>query len=420
MPEQYAAPKKNNLIANLYPSPMTSPHQRLASVDALRGFALLAILLLHNLEHYNLYFTPAWQPAWLNSVDSWLMSTMWFFLAGKAYATFSLLFGFSFFIQMRNARSRGCDFRARFAWRMLILAGFSLFHALFYNGDILLLYAVCGLILIPASGWSDRTVLIVAGALVLQPLEWIHAGISIADPGYEYMNNAFCPYGASAFEVGTSEGLWPTVSNNITNGILYSNLWQIDAGRLCLTPGLFLLGMWLGRKSMFAESALSRRFWLRALGVSVAAAVPLYLISVHVPPMAESDVMRSHLSIGLGRIYDFAFMSALVSAFMVCWFMAKGADGSRFQRSTIAYGRMSLTNYITQSIIGVCIYYNFGLGLYEYTGATGCIIIALGIYAAQLSFSRYWLSRHRQGPFEHLWKRLTWLNATQPRLSASN
>ena len=72
---------------------------RLNVVDALRGFALLAIVLLHNLEHYNIYFTPETQPEWLQTLDKGVWNVLFFLFAGKAYATFSLLFGFSFYIQ---------------------------------------------------------------------------------------------------------------------------------------------------------------------------------------------------------------------------------------------------------------------------------------------------------------------------------
>lgn len=89
---------------------------RLNVVDALRGFALLAIVLLHNLEHYNIYFTPETQPEWLQTLDKGVWNVLFFLFAGKAYATFSLLFGFSFYIQYHNAEKRGIDFRGRFAW----------------------------------------------------------------------------------------------------------------------------------------------------------------------------------------------------------------------------------------------------------------------------------------------------------------
>ena len=96
--------------------------ERLGVVDALRGFALLAIVLLHNLEHYNLFLPLDYTlPAWLQTIDKYAWDTMFFLFAGKAYATFSLLFGFSFYIQFHNAEKRGTDFRGRFAWRMCLL-----------------------------------------------------------------------------------------------------------------------------------------------------------------------------------------------------------------------------------------------------------------------------------------------------------
>ena len=75
----------------------------------------------------------------------------------------------------------------------------------------------------------------------------------------------------------------------------------------------------------------------------------------------------------------------------------------------IPYGRMSLTNYICQSIIGVAVFYHCGLGLYDKTGATACIAIAFAIVGLQLIFSREWLKKHKQGPLEYIWKRLTWI-----------
>ena len=110
-------------------SPQVRKGYRLEAVDALRGFALLAIVLLHNLEHYNIFYGAEPRAEWLQWLDTKTMELFYFLFAGKAYATFSLLFGFSFFIQMRNARRRGSDFRVRFAWRMLLLVGFSQFHA---------------------------------------------------------------------------------------------------------------------------------------------------------------------------------------------------------------------------------------------------------------------------------------------------
>lgn len=100
-------------------------NERLEVVDALRGIALCAIVIIHCLEHYNLYFIPENAPQWLTTIDKGIWQTTWFLLAGKAFSAFSLLFGFSFFIQYDNAQRRGIPFRGRFAWRMLLLVMFS-------------------------------------------------------------------------------------------------------------------------------------------------------------------------------------------------------------------------------------------------------------------------------------------------------
>lgn len=390
--------------------------QRLSVVDALRGFALLAIVLLHNLEHYNLYWFPEGMPLWLEKVDAFVMDAVFFLLAGNAYATFSLLFGFSFYIQMRNARNQGCDFRWRFAWRMLLLALFAELHSLFYNGDILLLYAVCGLILIPASSWKNRTILIVAMLLMLQPFAWGKIIYALFNPEYVDTNSMFAKYAAAAETVGMNGNLAETLMNNIGNGQLYSNLWQIEAGRLFQTPALFLLGMWLGRREFFVNSEVSKAFWKSVLTYSAIAIIPLFILKYYVPQYIDNITIKSYYGIAVPRIYNFVFMSILVSIFVLCWF-GKG-DGYRFQRSVIQYGRMSLTNYITQSIVGVAIYYHCGLGLYSHTGALSCVVIGLLIFSVQLWFSNLWLASHQQGPLETIWKRGTWINSSSKTVAA--
>lgn len=381
---------------------------RLEVVDALRGFALLAIVLLHNLEHYNVFYGDLSQVPWLARINEWATDVVYFLFAGKAYATFSLLFGFSFYIQMRNARRRGCDFRARFAWRLLLLVGFSQLHALFYNGDILLLYAVCGFILIPASSWSNRTVLIVAAVLMLQPCCWGKIVYALFNPEYIDNNSLFVKYAIAAEEVGRNGNMGQMLLNNIWNGQLYSNFWQVEAGRLFQTPALFLLGMLAGRTEWFVKSEASERFWRKALAGAVVACIPLFLLKTYVPPMISHTTVLSYYGIAVPMMYNFAFMVLLVSVFVLAWFH-HGDKGYAFQRLPVAYGRMSLTNYIGQSIVGVAVYYHWGLGLYNSVGAAVSLLIGLGIFFIQLAFSRYWLSRHAQGPLEYLWKRGTWL-----------
>ena len=219
----------------------------------------------------------------------------------------------------------------------------------------------------------------------------------------------FAQFAAIAEQTGRHGNLLETLSDNIWNGQLYSNFWQVEAGRLFQTPALFLIGMWLGCKELFTDTPGNRMFWKWAMLYAVAAAIPLYFLKTYVPAHISNITMLSYYSIAIPMIYNFAFMVILMSVFVLAWY--SHGNGYKFQRSVIAYGRMSLTNYITQSIIGVSVFYHCGLGLYDKTGASACIAIAIIIATIQLIWSRMWLRRHRQGPLEYIWKKLTWLGS---------
>ncbi len=98
-------------------------------------------------------------------------------------------------------------------------------------------------------------------------------------------------------------------------------------------------------------------------------------------------------------------MSILVSVFCLSWFLTRLR---KIQNGLVPYGRMSLTNYIGSSFIGSVLFYGYGFGLYARLGSLVSLLVALSIFTAQSLFSRWWLSRRRQGPLEHLWYRLTW------------
>ena len=388
-------------------TPILKPSERLKVVDSLRGFALLAIVLLHNLEHYNLYFIPDFYPEWLQSIDKFFWDMIFFLFAGKAYATFSLLFGFSFYIQFSNARKKGIDFRGRFAWRMFLLFLFSQFHALFYNGDILLLYAVVGFALIPVCKLKDKTVFWIAAILLLQPYEWGRAIYAMINLEYVPSTGHFIPYYKLAQEVTSNGSFFEVLRSNITDGQMYSNIWQVENGRLFQTAALFMFGMLLGRRKYFMKSEESLRFWKKMLTGAILAFIPLYCLKTFIPALITNPSIMVPYKIAVPSYANFAFMVILVSVFTLLWF--KKDTGYSWQSLLIPYGRMSLTNYISQSIMGVTIYYGFGLSMYKYAGATGSLLIALLIFTIQLIFSRWWLARHKQGPLEFLWRKGTWI-----------
>lgn len=146
---------------------------RNVAIDALRGFAVMGIILLHNIEHFNFYSFPDAANETIKALDSTLWDMMFFAFSGKTYAIFALLFGFTFYLQSRSSEKRGEDFRNRYMWRLLLLLGFGFINAAFFPGEILVLYALVGLVLVPVRHWGNKALFAMAVFLMLQPVEWV-------------------------------------------------------------------------------------------------------------------------------------------------------------------------------------------------------------------------------------------------------
>ena len=125
--------------------------QRLLSVDALRGFSLAGIVIVHMVENFIGGPPPAEAMAAVNQgwPDSVVDGFIFLFLRGKFFALFSFLFGLSFFIQMEKGAQKGSGFEGRFLWRLILLLLIGIVHHMFYRGDILTIYALLGIVLIP-------------------------------------------------------------------------------------------------------------------------------------------------------------------------------------------------------------------------------------------------------------------------------
>ena len=156
--------------------------ERILAIDALRGFAVMGIILLHNIEHFNYYSFPKTDSPLLASLDKHLWDMLFFLFSGKAYAIFALLFGFTFYLQNYNCEKRGEDFRNRYMWRLVLLLGFGFINASFFPGEILVLYALLGFVLVPVRHLSDKTVMWIAFFLMLQPLEWVKVVYALICP----------------------------------------------------------------------------------------------------------------------------------------------------------------------------------------------------------------------------------------------
>ena len=382
---------------------------RIELVDALRGFAVLGILLIHNVEHFifPVYPDPANQPGWLNMLDAGTFSIVFSLIAGKAYAIFALLFGFTFYVQYTNQQKQGKDFGYRFLWRLVLLAGFATLNAMFFPaGDVLLLFSVVGIFLFLVRKWSDKALLIVAIFLLLQPVEWYHYVATLINPSHTLPDLGVGEMYKEVAEYTKEGNFWNFIKQNITLGQKASLFWAIGAGRFLQTAGLFILGLLIGRKQLFVSSDKNLRFWIIALIIAAISYAPLYQLKVELLDTATDTMIKSTVGVILDMWSKFAFTVVLVASFIL--FYQKEAFRNRVSGLRY-YGKMSLTNYVTQSIIGAVIYFPFALYLAPYCGYTVSLLIGVITFFAQLGFCKWWLKNHKQGPLESLWYKLTWI-----------
>ncbi|WP_287641954.1 DUF418 domain-containing protein [Bacteroides sp.] len=384
----------------------TGKHARVEVADVLRGLAVMGIILLHSIEHFNFYSFPdtAGQSAWLAFTDKAVWDGLFFLLGGKAYAVFALLFGFSYFIQYDNQRMRGHDFRLRFCWRLILLFLIGNLNAMFFTAEVLVLYSLVGFILPLTCKMKDKWIFVLACILLIQPLPLYYTLRACFDPAFVTPALPTGDLWGATFEVQSHGTFWETVRVNLWEGQLASLAWAWDNGRVFQTAALFLLGFLAGKRGLFLKENL--KIWNKVLCGSLLAFFPLYGLGNMLPGFIDTPSIRTPLLLIISSLYKFAFMLLLVSAILFAYYR------TRLQRrlaQIVPYGRMSLTNYITQSIFGSLLFYNWGFGLHDDLGITASFLTGILLFILQFSFCRWWMAHHSHGPMEYLWKRATWL-----------
>jgi uncharacterized protein len=409
--------------------PVHSPSSnRIVTIDAIRGFALLGIVAVHMVEQYLGSPPPASkasQELWV--VDAVALGLVSLLFVGKFFAMFSLLFGVSFFIQMDRAASRGQAFEGRFTWRLAVLFAIGMAHHLVYRGDILAPYAVTGLVLLVYYRVSDRWLLATAIAVLVGTPRLVLA-IWAATTG----SGANLSVGDDA----TLQAYWDTLKTGSMSDVAWLNLhegiWPKLQflfgwfGRGYQTLGLFLLGLYLGRHRWHEEIDARRpairrlMWWSIAAGVGAVAGGGAMFGAAYAmglmpqasgpggagAPAAMPPLWLVVAGFTCYDVFNLGVMGAMLCGFLrlywraglhraLCWFAP--------------VGRTALSNYVAQSLVGAFIYYGYGLGLLGEVGAAAGLGLAAVIFAGQIAASAVWLRYFRYGPLEWLWRSATYL-----------
>ena len=374
---------------------------RITVVDSLRGFAVCGIIMIHFMEHMNFYSFPEQAPFNQNVWDA-----VWFLGSSKMYAIFALLFGFSCYIQHHNQEIKGYDFRLRFAWRMLLLLGWGMIDLMFYNGDILGTYAAMGLLMIPLVKAPSKLLKGIAIFLFLQPVEITYAILGLINPSIHPLDTGTGQFWGPLYHACGNGSIFDVAKAGVTYGLQVNFGWAIENGRLTQTLMLFIIGFLLGRNGRFLDTEENTRFWKRVLITSIVAFAVFFPLWKIIPGCIENKPVSASIETLLYQWRNFAMTCFYVSGVTLLFYRTK-AQKALFHLSYI--GKMSLSDYLIQSIVGGFLFYNWGLHLFDKCNHTVSVLMAVGFLVLLYFFCRWWTTHHRRGPLEEIWNRLTWI-----------
>jgi uncharacterized protein len=393
-------------------TPLSATSERIVVVDVLRAFALFGIIV----NHFAIAFLAGPQPKpnyiVFSALDGFVNEAVRLLTFGKFFAIFSFLFGLSFAIQLQSADRKGASFSGRFAWRLMILLLIGYVHGLFFSGDILLIYAVLGLLLIPVQNLKTRTLAVVALLLIFNVPGVVMGLATTSRPATIEQQQAaragqaqFMQGVQRAYQIKKSGTVSELVQMNARETLSNKLRFQIFTGRLWITYGLFLLGICAGRMQLFRESEAHRALWRRVLLWSGSVALITTVIAA-----LSGPVMRAQTTQEVWIVFSFSVQQASLAAFFVAaitlWFW-KHPSG-RLLPKLAPLGKMGLTTYLMQSVFGVLVFLGIGLGLMGELGTAACVGLGIMFFSAQIFIARWWLSHFKLGPIEWLWRSLTY------------
>lgn len=391
-----------------------APDTRLHLMDALRGFALLGILLM-NIEFFNRsvhdFMSGIDTSPGASGIAAWIV---YVFVQGKFWVLFSLLFGMGFALMQDRLESSGRPFGKLYFRRTLALMGFGLLHiVLLWPGDILFAYSITALILM--------AFLQVRGVAVLITGLGLYFGVSALWVLLGWAMGFMPEDGKAEMAAEMSKGLALAADSDriyATGGFLEISLHRateyftvmfqtVLMFQVPMALGVFLLGAWLLRSGRLQNASAHPRFWWMTLvlGALVGALFIRTSLGVGVNFDLANELGEALLAAGLMALGSLPLSMAYLAVFVLLFQTGLGA---RLLSVLAPAGRMALTNYLLQSLLCGLLFYGYGFGWYGQIDRWGQVQIALAIFAAQVALSPLWLQHFRYGPLEWLWRGLTY------------
>ena len=377
--------------------------------DLLRGLALLGIVVVNApyLGSSTFGFAPE---AVASTVDAAVTFLVIALAQGKFFLLFSFLFGYSLAYVLRDDRPDG---RARFRRRLAVLAAVGIAHALLlFAGDILLTYAVLGVVLLRLTRSPDRTVRRAARGVFLAGTLLLTAGLGL-QAAFPQEVAAVDP-AAVAFDAGIADAplgeaiaLRAAVLPTVLGTVAFAQ------GPYALTA--FLVGLLASRRRLLADPAAHAPLWRRLLRIGLGVGLPLQLVAAVLQVGAIRDGVPSGTAGSLGLLLGFV-TAPLLTAGYVGLVAAGVARRPELMRWAWPAGRMSLTVYLGQSLLLVLVFGGLGIGpgLFGELGTAAVVSVGIATWVVLTALSAWWLRSHDRGPLEAVVARLSTPGGRRP------
>ncbi|HEY7772476.1 MAG TPA: DUF418 domain-containing protein [Marinagarivorans sp.] len=377
--------------------------ERLIVVDALRGFALMGLFIVHAVEYFELY--------WYKPAPGIIHDTVFFLLGGKMAATFAVLFGVAVHTMLDRYQQRDVDFRGRLIWRFALLIGLGYLHGLLYAGDILLHLGIIGMFLVAVCRLSSFGLMLIAAFCFFQVPTLVDFVATFFDPKSAEAKPLFWALSWRNFEVFASAPLLDLIQYNALRA--YENKWvfNFETGKFWPMAGYAISGVVLGRIQFFSRAANAKPSLQVLLVAALMIAVLLCGLKIVGSTQLPEGMSRWYFSEIVGNVFNTAAVAVGICFFMLAY---RFAFVCRLQNLFAPCGRMSLTLYVGQSLVCVPIFYGFGLAWYAEVTQLQALVFGFVGCALQMAFARYWFKGFAYGPLEWAWRALTLLSADIP------
>jgi len=390
---------------------------RVRVVDALRGFALFAILLANVpfTENTDIIYKTRTFVLASPGTDKILDGFFHLLIDKKFVAIFSILFGFGFYVQLRRAEERSIAFKKYFLIRMLLLLTIACIHAYFlWFGDIIRDYAICGMLVLLVYKWSPKKILITGLLFAVLGTAIVFILNGVIGVSYPFDTTI-----VNEHPVTTSYWRYLQINARIDP---FRNFIQDSPITLVFAFGCMLVGFAMAKSGFFHEQEKFRKTTKRLIGLGLlpglACSYLFWMISIGKFELTPALIWLPVVIVAGLFLQSLSYISVFVKLYQYNW----------FKKLVLPFefvGRMALTNYILQSIFYLLIFFHCtnGLKLYGRVTMTETYLTAAILFIVQVIFSKWWLKNHSQGPIEFLWKSLAYrffsISARQKEVSAS-